>query len=192
AVLRALSRSEQDRIHTRWSDAYPPAYELAMKLVEMDPSKLYIKSTTIRTRKPAASLFDSICRIGGRKGWFNANWLWKLRGMLDKMLTGVGTSRGRRHSQLLRINDVVDFWRVEDLIPQQRVLLRAEMKLPGYAWLEFHIKDNGDRSNTLTVTAYYQPTGFWGKAYWYACYPLHTFIFRDLIEQIERRAEVPM
>lgn len=191
AVLRALSRSEQDRIHTRWSDAYPPAYELAMKLVEMDPSKLYIKSTSLRTRKPAAWLFDSICTIGGKKGWFNANWLWKLRGMLDKMLMGVGTSRGRRHSQILRINDVVDFWRVEDLIPEQRLLLRAEMKLPGYAWLEFYIKDNQDQTNTLSVTAYYQPSGFWGNAYWYACYPFHSFIFRDLIEQIEQRAQVP-
>lgn len=191
AVLRALSRSEQDRIHTRWSDAYPPAHELAMKLVEMDPGRLYVKTTSLRTRKSADSLFDSISRIGGTKGWFNANWLWKLRGMLDKILAGVGTSRGRRHSRLLRINDVIDFWRVEDLIPDQRLLLRAEMKIPGYAWLEFYIEDNEDRSHTLSVTAYYQPTGFWGKAYWYACYPFHSFIFHDLIEQIEQRAQIP-
>lgn len=189
AVLRALSRAEQDRIHTRWSDAYPPAHELAMKLVEMDKSKLYTKSSALQTKKSAGSLFDSICRVGGKEGWFNTNWLWKLRGMLDKILMGVGHLRGRRHSRILRINDVVDFWRVEDIVWEKRLLLRAEMKLPGFAWLEFSIDASEADTNTLSVNAYYFPSGFWGRVYWYACYPLHSFIFQDLIEQIERRCQ---
>ena len=187
AVLRALSREDQDRIHTRWSDAYPPAHELAMKFSETDQSKLFIKKVSLDSGKPTADLFDSICRIGGKEGWFNMNWLWKLRGILDKLLMGVGTSRGRRHSRLLRVNDVVDFWRVEDIVPGQRLLLRAEMKLPGRAWLEFSIDPNHDGTNKLSVIAYYQPFGFWGNAYWYVCLPFHSIIFRDLIEQIERR-----
>ena len=188
AVLRALSRGDQDRIYTRWSDAYPPAHELAMKLTEMDRATLFVKSTTLETTKTASSLFNSICRVGGKEGWFNANWLWKLRGTLDRLLMGVGTSRGRRHPYLLRVNDVVDFWRVEDIRNDERLLLRAEMKLPGRAWLEFSIDEEASRPNTLTVRAYYQPFGFWGKAYWYACLPLHFFIFNDLIRQIERRS----
>ena len=188
AVLRALSREDQDRIHTRWSDAYPPAHELAMKLAEMDAGKLYTKSASLRTSKPASSLFDCFCKVGGKEGWFNANWLWKLRGTLDKILMGVGTLRGRRDSHLLRVDDVVDFWRVEDIAVKRRLLLRAEMKIPGYAWLEFSIGANEDGTNTLSVSAYYQPSGFWGKVYWYACYPFHSLIFQDLIAQIEQRS----
>ena len=188
AIIRALSREDQDRIHTRWSDAYPPAHELALKLAEMDQKDFYIKTVSLSTDKLPEMLFKSICRIGGKQGWFNMNWLWKVRGMLDKMLMGVGTARGRRHPTILRINDVVDFWRVEDIIPNRRLLLRAEMKLPGRAWMEFSIDTNSDGTNQLTIRAYYQPFGFWGKAYWYACLPSHVFIFNDLIKQIERRS----
>jgi len=188
AVLRALSRVDQDRIRTRWSDAYPPAHELAIRLEEMDRKELYIKSASLMTKKSAESLFNSICRIGGKSGWFNTNWLWKLRGMLDKILTGVGSMRGRIHPFILRQNDVIDFWRVEDIVPNQRLLLRAEMKLPGLAWLEFSTDKKEDGLNTLTVTAYYQASGFWGKVYWYTVYPFHSFIFQDLIEQIEQRS----
>lgn len=187
AIVRALSREDQDRIHTRWSDAYPPAHELALKLAEIDQEGLYIKTVSLSTDKPPEALFKSICRIGGKEGWFNMNWLWKARGILDRILMGVGTARGRRHSTILRINDVVDFWRVEDIIPNRRLLLRAEMKLPGRAWMEFSIGANPDGTRRLIMRAYYQPTGFWGKAYWYACLPLHIFIFNDLIEQIEQR-----
>ena len=188
AVLRALSREEQDRIHTRWSDAYPPAHELAIKLTEMDQDSMYIKSTSLSTGRPPEALFRSICRIGGKEGWFNMNWLWKTRGIVDRVLMGVGTARGRRHSSLLRVNDVIDFWRVEDVRLNQRLLLRAEMKLPGRAWLEFIVEADTEETTKLSVKAYYQPFGFWGKVYWYACLPLHIFIFNDLIEQIEQRS----
>ena len=131
-------------------------------------------------------LFNSICRIGGREGWFNNNWMWRLRGMLDGILMGVGTARGRRSSSSLRTNDVIDFWRVEDLRRDKRLLLRAEMKLPGRAWLEFNVYREEDK-NRLSVTAYYQPRGFLGKIYWYVFLPFHRIIFNDLIRQIEKR-----
>jgi uncharacterized protein YbjT (DUF2867 family) len=188
AVLRALSREQQDRIYTRWSDAYPPARELAMKLTEMDQNAMYIKSTSISSHSSPEALFQSLSRIGGKKGWFNMNWLWKARGLLDRILMGVGTARGRRNSTLLRVNDVIDFWRVEDVRRNQRLLLRAEMKLPGRAWLEFIVEPEAGGTTKLSVKAYYQPFGFWGKLYWYACLPLHIFIFNDLIAQIERRS----
>lgn len=186
ALVRAMSREEQDAVATRWSDAYPPAHELAIELKELLPPPCYSKSYSLLSKKNASDIFRSVCSIGGREGWFNHNWMWRLRGWIDRILLGVGTSRGRRSSSNLRIHDVIDFWRVEDLRQDQRLLLRAEMKLPGKAWLEFNIQSEG-QNNRLTVKAHYAPKNLLGKIYWYACLPFHIFIFRDLIRQIEKR-----
>jgi uncharacterized protein YbjT (DUF2867 family) len=187
AVLMAMTREEQDRVHTRWSDAYPPAWELAIKLNELGTVPRYTTEYSLPTLKSAAVLFESISRIGGDEGWFNSNWLWRLRGLLDRMFMGVGTSRGRRNQTQLRVNDVVDFWRVEQLQPDAMLLLRAEMKLPGRAWLRFTIEP-GDHGNRLGVKAFFHTDRVWGKLYWYACLPFHHFIFNDLIRQIEKRS----
>lgn len=187
AILRALSREEQDRVHTRWSDAYPPAHELALKLHELKDQFLYTSCYFLHTEKSAASLFSSICRIGGKEGWFHSNWMWRLRGALDRMLMGVGTSRGRKSASTLGVNDVIDFWRVEDYRIDERLLLRAEMKLPGRAWLEFRIQRDSEK-NCLSVKAYYQSHGIFGRIYWYMFLPFHVFIFRDLIREIERKS----
>ncbi len=187
AILRALSREEQDRVYTRWSDAYPPAHELAIKLHEIRGRPLYTSCYSLLSRKSAGSLFQSICRIGGKEGWFHSNWMWRLRGALDRILMGVGTSRGRKSWSTLGKYDVIDFWRVEDYMTGERLLLRAEMKLPGRAWLEFRINRENGR-NRLTVKAYYQTRTFFGKLYWYAFLPFHVFIFRDLIREIEKKS----
>jgi hypothetical protein len=113
--------------------------------------------------------------------------MWRLRGMLDRLLSGVGTSRGRRSSSTLRINDVIDFWRVEDLVRNRRLLLRAEMKLPGRAWLEFTVAPEGDK-NGMQVKAYFHTASLAGKIYWYLFLPFHYFIFHDLILEIEKRS----
>lgn len=185
AVLRAMTRDEQDNVHTRWSDAYPPAHSLAIKLHELELPPRYTSSYSLLTGRSASSLFCSICRVGGKKGWFQNNWMWRLRGIVDRILMGVGTLRGRRSYTDLRINDVIDFWRVEDLEDDKRLLLRAEMKLPGRAWLEFLINREEDK-NRLSVNAYYQPRGIAGKLYWYMFLPFHHLIFSDLINQIEK------
>ncbi len=187
SLLRAMSREEQDAVRTRWSDAYPPAHELALKLHELKDPVRFESAHSLTTRKDPSSLFRSICRIGGEEGWFHTNWMWRLRGMLDRILMGVGTARGRRSLSTLRVNDVIDFWRVEELEPNRSLLLRAEMKLPGLAWLRFTIDSDGDESR-LTVTAHYQPRGVFGVPYWYALVPFHHFIFRDLIHQIDERS----
>ena len=186
AVIRAMTREEQDNVHTRWSDSYPPAYYLAIKLHELETPPLYTSSYSLITKKMASSLFRSICMIGGKEGWFYNNWMWRLRGVLDRIFMGVGTARGRRSASSLRVNDVIDFWRVEDLKYNERLLLRAEMKLPGRAWLEFNINGEGDQ-NKLSVKAYYQHRGLFGKIYWYIFLPFHNIIFKDLIKQIEKR-----
>jgi uncharacterized protein YbjT (DUF2867 family) len=187
ATLRAFSREEQDRVYTRWSDAYPPAHELAIKLHELTETPTYTSSYSLISKKSSSSIFHSICLIGGKEGWFHSNWMWRLRGVLDRILMGVGASRGRRSSSSLEINDVIDFWRVEDYKLDSRLLLRAEMKLPGRAWLEFRIDRQND-GNCLSVNAYYQTNSLLGKLYWYSFLPFHVFIFRDLIRGIEKRS----
>jgi hypothetical protein len=185
SVLRALSREEHDKIATRWSDAYPPAHELSMKLSELSKPPRYFSSYSVFTEKGTSAIFKSICQIGGKQGWFDTNWLWKTRGRIDRILLGVGTSRGRRSANSLRINDVIDFWRVEDLIRNRKLLLRAEMRLPGKAWLEFEIEKKLPE-NKISVIAYFQPKGIAGMVYWYSFLPFHYFIFKDLLKQLSK------
>lgn len=187
ALLRALSREEQDKIHTRWSDAYPPAFELAIKLQQLSEPPQFSKYYAIESRKEAAALFQSVCQIGGKKGWFHSNFLWRMRGLLDRLLMGIGTARGRKSNTYLQMNDVIDFWRVEDLIPGYKLLLRAEMKLPGKAWLEFVVEDLS-KFRILSVKAYFYTRTIMGKIYWYFFFPFHNYIFRDLIRGIEERS----
>ncbi len=185
AIVKAMTREEQDAVHTRWSDEYPRAHELALKLHELKTPPHYISAYSRTTDKSAVSLFKSICRIGGDEGWFHANWMWRLRGLLDQLLMGVGTVRGRRSRSTLRVNDVVGFWRVEGLARNRNLLLRAEMKLLGKAWLEFYIDDE-KHERRLTVKAYFEPHGLPGKLYWYNFLPFHHFIFVNLIKQLDK------
>jgi uncharacterized protein YbjT (DUF2867 family) len=187
AISLALWQEEQDRIHTRWSDACAPSHELVTRLENLDIGTLYRRSVSINTSKSEVSLFESFSRVGGKEGWFRLNWLWKLRGTIDRVLLGAGASRGRRSSRSLRVGDVVDYWRVED-IHLHRLLLRAEMRMPGRAWLEFSVDLNSDVGNRLSVNAYYEPAGIWGHLYWLLNLPFHKLIFDDLLKQIERRA----
>jgi hypothetical protein len=139
------------------------------------------------SEKSAAALFKRLCKVGGKEGWFYSNWLWRLRGMLDRILLGVGTLRGRKQDAKLKINDVIDFWRVEDLQKNKRLLLRAEMKLQGKAWLEFFVEENNGKRK-LSVIAYFYTLSIWGIMYWYACMPFHYFVFKRLLEDIEKRS----
>ena len=107
--------------------------------------------------------------------------------MIDRIFLGVGSARGRKSYSRLRINDVIDFWRIEDLKQKKRLLLRSEMKIPGRAWLEFTIQEEGD-ARKLSVIAYYDTHTAWGSLYWYACLPFHNLIFKKLIKDIEKRS----
>ncbi|MCK4565475.1 MAG: SDR family oxidoreductase, partial [Verrucomicrobia bacterium] len=188
ALVLAISREEQDAVRSRWSDSYPLDHELAIKLHELPAAPNYASSYSLLSRKLDGALFRSVLKVGGREGWFNSNFLWRIRGAFDRLLMGVGTARGRRSAATLRVNDVIDFWRVEGLEKNRLLLLRAEMKVPGRAWLEFRIEPEGELQNRLTVTAYYQSRGLWGRIYWYIFLPFHHFIFYDLIQQIEKRS----
>lgn len=185
ALRRALHIEERDSISTRWSDAYPPAHELSIKLTELSELPEYRSKYSTLTGKGAPEIFQSVCQIGGQHGWFSTNWMWRMRGLIDRIFLGVGTSRGRRSDSSLRINDVLDFWRVEDMITDKRLLLRAEMILPGKAWLEFQIESKSGQ-NEITVIAWFQPKGILGKLYWFSFLPFHYFIFKDLLKQFSK------
>jgi hypothetical protein len=131
--------------------------------------------------------FAAIERIGGKNGWYAANWLWTLRGWLDQLIGGPGMARGRRDPERLRTGDTLDCWRVEICEPPRRLRLAAEMKLPGRGWLEFEVVPR-DGDVTIHQTAVFDPRGLGGLAYWYAIWPLHELVFRRMLAGIARHA----
>ena len=118
-------------------------------------------------QSPAGEVYRVFTGIGGDRGWFHGDWMWQVRGMVDRLLGGAGLCRGRRHPDELRIGDALDFWRVEALEPGRLVRLRAEMKLPGRAWLQFRVWETDDGKTQLEQTAAFLPKGLGGLLYWY-------------------------
>ena len=134
-----------------------------------------------------ASIWSVVQAVGANNGWYALNWLWQLRGILDRLIGGVGMRRGRRHPSAIRVGDAIDFWRVVAVEPGRRLTLLAEMKLPGSAVLEFGIDSNSDESS-LTTSAYFHPAGVFGLLYWYILTPIHPAIFRGMTQAIVRQA----
>lgn len=173
-------------VETRWSDAgpMPGDPDWAGGKVFSDPREVTIQA-------PAAAVFRAVCRVGGGHGWYAADWLWRLRGFLDKLVGGPGLRRGRRNAERVGYGEALDFWRVTDVVPDRRLELFAEMKLPGTATLTFDIEPDAHEPAvcTLRQTARFQPKGLLGLAYWYAVLPLHGFVFRGMLRGIRRTAE---
>ncbi len=126
--------------------------------------------------------------LGGRAGWLYLDWAWQLRGLVDRLVGGVGMRRGRRDPNDLLPGEALDFWRVEEVEPGAALRLRAEMKVPGRAWLQFSVRPDGAGASRLTQTAYFAPKGLFGLLYWYALYPVHALIFSGMIRGVARRA----
>jgi len=139
---------------------------------------------------PPEALFRSFAGLGGERGWLYANWAWRLRGAVDRLVGGVGFRRGRRDRDQLRAGDALDFWRVEAVEPPSLLRLRAEMKLPGRAWLQLEARP-AQGGSVLVQTAYFAPRGLPGHLYWYALYPAHAAIFRNLVRRVAERARTP-
>ena len=153
------------------------------------PDGMIIYPRQISTLASANEIFRVLSSLGGKTGWLYANSLWRLRGYFDELIGGPGLRRGRRVSNELRIGDPLDLWRVEALIPNQLLRLRAEMKVPGKAWLQFEIIPQNEAKVRIIQTAYYDPGGLMGLLYWYVLYPIHIVIFRSMITAIAHKAE---
>jgi len=190
AIRRAREREDARMADTRWSDARssggePPKWggvRFGSRIVDA-------RRRTVGCSPEDA--FQPIRRVGGEVGWYYADWLWHLRGFLDRLAGGVGVRRGRRHPTELSPGDTVDFWRVEEVEPPRLMRLRAEMKVPGRAWLQFEVEDVPGRDDRARIcqTAIFDPVGLAGLAYWYALYPIHSLVFRGMLSGIARRAE---
>ena len=183
AVANAIKEIEENQVLSRWNDKSDDVWE---KNSQNEISKaIFIdrKEEDISNLNPS-KVYQSFIGIGGDNGWFDFDFLWELRGIIDKLIGGVGLKRGRRSQCDLRISDCLDFWKVVDLKKDERLLLYAQMKLPGEAWLEFKIKDN-----KLIQSAYFYPKGVLGRLYWYALVPLHYFVFNNMIKSIIKKAK---
>jgi hypothetical protein len=184
AIAAALCNEDREFADTRWSDALSAGDTLRDWGGVRFGSRV-VDSTTARVHADTDTAFAVVRRIGGKNGWYYANWLWKLRGFLDLLAGGVGMRRGRRDPELLGVGDVVDCWRVESLVPGRRIRFLAEMKLPGRAWLEFEFEEV-DGQTVIRQTAVFDPLGLGGLLYWYALYPAHRIIFSGMLRRISR------
>lgn len=180
AVDAALGRYESDDVETSWSDAGP---------IPGDPDwaggTTFTDRRTLQIDATPAAVFRAIRRIGGGNGWYSADLLWRIRGWLDRLVGGPGLRRGRRDPERLAYGDALDFWRVTGIVEGARLELRAEMKLPGEALLEFEIEAR-DSGSSLTQTARFKPRGLAGLLYWAAVYPFHGFVFQGMLDGIGR------
>jgi uncharacterized protein YbjT (DUF2867 family) len=190
AITLALTRIAENHVDTRWSDAaYPTA---PWQKAQSDPDWAGVVKLQdhkeVLTDVPLEKIWEQIEGIGGEHGWFGAGWLWYLRGLLDRVVGGVGLRRGRRDPAHLRTGDSLDFWRVEALEHGKKLRLYAEMVLPGKAWLEFNLSEK-DGKTLLTQDAIFEPHGLGGYLYWYAVAPFHSFIFPVMIKNIVKAAK---
>lgn len=187
AIERALVNEDREFAQTRWSDALSSSGPQRSWGGTRFGSRL-VDSRTIEVDVPAGAAFAPIRRIGGDTGWYYGGWLWKVRGWMDLLVGGIGIRRGRRDPEHVRAGDALDFWRVEHVEPDRLLRLRAEMKVPGRAWLEFEVTEKDGRSQ-IRQTALFDPVGLFGIAYWYAIWPLHQFVFAGMLRGIARAAE---
>lgn len=192
AVHLALGRIQRDNVETSWSDALVTAVGDVKPYVFTVEEGMFIERRQFAIDLPPETVFRSYTGIGGERGWLYMDWSWAMRGWIDKVIGGVGLRRGRRHPDDIHAGESLDFWRVETVEKDHLMRLRAEMKVPGKAWLQFESTAvDGEKDKTLfTVTAYFAPYGFFGFLYWYAMWPFHKPLFDGLSRRLASRARV--
>ncbi len=186
AIAAAIRNEDQDIAKSRWFDAFSSGSDSRDWSGVRFGNRL-VDSRSMDVDVAPAQAFAPIRRIGGETGWYAYDWLWRLRGLLDLLVGGVGVRRGRPTRENLQVGDALDFWRVEVYEPGRRLRLSAEMKLPGRAWLEFEVEPRGGGA-TIRQTALFDPIGVFGLLYWYALYPLHELVFSGMLANIARAA----
>jgi hypothetical protein len=194
SVELALTRVRQRTVDTCWTDAGEP--EIPEWVTCGDSS--YAGGTTlysahaVHIRDTVEQVWKVVKSVGGETGWYKDDYLWRIRGFIDKIIGGPGLRRGRRNPEELFIGDALDFWRVLDVQENKRLLLLAEMKLPGEALLEFTlfpVTTGTEHVTELRMVAYFHPRGLWGMAYWYSLCPVHMVIFKGMLKAIAKAAK---
>jgi uncharacterized protein YndB with AHSA1/START domain len=188
ALQRAIDRTDRHDVESTWFDALADPAKVSLSSMSSREGMIVERRSRV-IAAPPARVFAEVERLGGDAGWPYANPLWRIRGLMDRAVGGVGMRLGRRDPALVRVGDAVDFWRVEEVRRPELLRLRAEMKVPGRAWLQYEVTalDGGARSR-LVQTAFFEPKGLPGLAYWYALYPLHGLIFRGNVRILGERA----
>ncbi len=183
AIRYAVERSAVGEVETVWSAAGP---------IPGDPDwaggTTFEDERTIEIDADPSRVFASVCKVGGGHGYYAADWLWQVRGVMDRLIGGPGLRRGRRDAETVSYGEALDFWRVVGIVRPRSLRLRAEMKLPGEAMLAFKVEPSGSGSR-LTQTALFKPKGLLGLAYWYSVLPLHGVVFKGMMRGIKRSAE---
>ena len=193
AMELALSRTSTNQVVTRWSDATSTAapWQKAQSDPDWAGEILYHDYRELTTDVALGNVWSAVEQIGGEVGWYGSGWLWQIRGLMDRMIGGVGLRRGRRDPKHLRVGDSLDFWRVEVVEPNVRLRLYAEMVLPGKAWLEFRlseVEENGQIRRKVVQEASFSPRGLGGQIYWFVILPFHIFIFPSMLRHLVKAA----
>ena len=190
AVKRAIERTNAP---TRWTDASRPwvAWDVAITDPAWTGGTLFIDEREQDTTATRDQVWQVLSSLGGTTGWYGFEWLWRIRGRIDSVFGGVGMRRGRRDQNVLRVGDPLDFWRIAEVKDNETLLLRAEMRVPGQAWLEFKISDRPTGTHVVQ-RAIFRPRGLAGRLYWWVLIPFHAIIFpgmlRNALAQAEKRS----
>jgi uncharacterized protein YbjT (DUF2867 family) len=186
SVALAFQKIEQNNVVSSWKDSFASSYvnSYMIEHIRIPKAGCFTDKRQKEITENLDQVIDNIWSIGGRRGWYYGNWLWKLRGFMDKMVGGVGLRRGRTNEHIIYSGDTLDFWRVLAADkPNMRLLLYAEMKLPGEAWLEFKVIQKNSK-NYLQQTATFRPKGLLGRLYWLSVLPFHFFIFEGMLKNV--------
>ncbi len=187
AIHQAIGRTAIGDVPTKFDDASSSVWQSWATDPDWTGGTELTDVRSVKVNADVHRTWQAVCRVGGERGWYSGEQLWKVRGLLDQIVGGPGLRRGRRHPEQLSIGEPVDFWRVENLDADRLLVLHAEMRLPGEAWLEWSV-ESVDGGTLLVQTARFRPRGLLGRMYWYAIAPLHRLVFPGLLKGIAKDA----
>jgi uncharacterized protein YbjT (DUF2867 family) len=189
AVERALDELNAEQFISKWSDSLAIRLGDHEHVAHSNAEGMITETRELKVNAQPHVVYQIFTGLGGENGWLFADTLWHLRGLMDRWVGGVGLRRGRKHPKNLNVGDTLDFYRVEVLEINKMMRLRAEMKLPGKAWMQFNVNQLDENTSQLTMTAYFAPKGLLGHLYWYVLYPIHSIVFSGLIRGLASEAE---